>query len=105
MTESREELAAKLEKANEEIAELKTELALRWETIETYISREEAHHVRKESTEMEKLVPLDISDAIALAERQRQEIAELKAEVHKYKLYYFARFGKLLKEDTPCLKP
>ena len=73
----KEELAAKLERALEEIAELKTELALRWETIETYIS-----------------------DIIALAERQRQEIIKLKAEVHKYKSYYLAWFGKLLKEDT-----
>lgn len=71
------DLSKRLGKALEEIAELKTELALRWETIETYIS-----------------------DIIALAERQRQEIAELKAEVHKYKSYYLARFGKLLKEDT-----
>ena len=34
-------------------------------------------------------------------EKANEEIAELKVELHKYKSYYFARLGKLLKEDTP----
>jgi len=37
----------------------------------------------------------------AKLEKANEEIEELKVELHKYKSYYFARLGKLLKEDTP----
>ena len=33
--------------------------------------------------------------------KYEEDIEELKVELHKYKSYYFARLGKLLKEDTP----